>query len=321
MEPSIPGGPEAEPAPGVEAAPEHEHTPQLLWHGRDGRGDLLSTLARSAHALCLDSAQHATLRGLFCTNKRVWVRRARGASTYTPSETGFAVWGFARSEAARDAVLGMLQRVLRPRVLFAAETRPCFFEVFLLVPSNFVTSAPVPEELEAWLECFVECLGISGGVSRFERYMDPSTVALLDRIERLGKGKRLGTLSSPRNRDFYRFFTLARARLAEERDCRLHTGLDLSLQTVVQLQAHAATQRRALERTQLQVSAHAQQALLAEQQVHRFRGNALEAARVLVELERTGAIGPDALAGLLEHLGLRQARVQPAQLRRVQVPG
>lgn len=321
MEPSIPPGPEAEPAPEVQAAPEHERTPQLLWHERDGGGDLLSTLARAGRALCLDRAQQATLRGLFCTNKRAWVRRARGASTYTPSETGFAVWGFARSEAGRDAVLGLLERVLRPRVLFAGETRPCFFEAFLLVRSNFVACAPFPEEVEAWLECFVECLGISGGVSRFESYMDAGTVALLDRIELLAKGKCLGTLCSPRNRDFYRFFTLSRARLAEERDCRRHTGLDLSLQTVVQLQAHVSTQRRALERTQLQVSAHAQQALLAEQQVHRFRGSVLEAARVLVELERTGAIGSDALVGILQHLGLRQARVQAAQLRRVQVPG
>ena len=218
---------------------------------------------------------------------------------------------------ARDAVLGLLQRALRPRLLFAGETRASFFEAFLLVPSDFLPSAPSPHELEAWLECFVDCLGISGGVSRFESYMDPGTVALLDRIERLGQGKRIGTLCSPRNRDFYRFFTLMRARLAEERDCRLHTGLELSRQTVVQLQAQAATQRRALERSQLQVSAHAQQVLLAEQELRRFRGGVLEAARVLVALERTGAIGADALAGLLDHLGVRQARVPLAQLRPV----
>ena len=32
---------------------------------------------------------------------------------------------------------------------------------------------------------------------------------------------------------------------------------------------------------------------------------------------RTGAVGADALAGLLEHLGVRQARVPLAQLRPV----
>jgi hypothetical protein len=289
----------------------------LLWHQRPAGGDLDCTLAHCARALPLDSTQQAALRALFCTSKRAWARRARGPSTYTPHETGFAVWGFARSNAARDAVLGLLQRALRPRVLFAGETRPSFFEAFLLVPNNFVPNAPSPHELEAWLEGFVECLGISGGVSRFENYMDAGTVALLDRIERLGHGKRLGTLCFPRNRDFYRFFTLMRARLAEERDCRLHTGLDLSLQTVVQLQAQAASQRRALERSHLKVSAHAHQVLLAEQELRRFRGGVLETARVLVELERTGAIGADALVGLLDHLGLRQARVQLAQLRPV----
>lgn len=305
MQPSIPPGPEPECTP----------APLLLWHERGSGGVLDSTLAHCARALPLDHTQHAALRGLFCSNKRAWARRARGPSTYTPSETGFAVWGFVRSSKARDAVLGLLQRALRPRVLFAGETRPSFFEAFLLVRSDFVASAPSPPELEAWLEGFVECLGISGGVSRFESYMDAGTVALLDRIERLGQGKRLGTLCSPRNRDFYRFFTLMRAQLAEERDCRLHTGRDLTLQTVVQLQAQAATQRRALERTQLQVSAQAQQVLLAEQELRRFRTGVLEAARILVELERTGAIGADALAGLLEHLGVRQARVPLAQLR------
>mgnify|MGYP005624783223 CR=1 FL=1 len=307
MQPCIPPGPE----------PESKPSPLLLWHERGSGGALDSTLAHCARALPLDHTQHAALRGLFCSNKRAWARRARGPSTYTPSETGFAVWGFVRSSKARDAVLGLLQRALRPRVLFAGETRPSFFEAFLLVRSDFVASAPSPPELEAWLEGFVECLGISGGVSRFESYMDAGTVALLDRIERLGQGKRLGTLCSPRNRDFYRFFTLMRARLGEERDCRLHTGRDLSLQTMVQLQAQAATQRRALERTQLQVSAHAQQVLLAEQELRRFRTGVLEAARILVELERTGAVGADALAGLLEHLGVRQARVPLAQLRPV----
>lgn len=311
MQPSTPPGPEPE------CTPTPVPTPQLLWHGRDRAANLESTLAHCARALPLDCAQHEALRGLFSSNKRAWARRAQGPSTYTPSETGFAVWGFVRSNKARDAVLGLLQRALRPRLLFAGETRPSFFEAFLLVPSDFVASAPSPLELEAWLESFVECLGISGGVSRFESYMDAGTVALLDRIERLGQGKRLGTLCSPRNRDFYRFFTLMRARLAEERDCRVHTGLDLSLQTVVQLQARTATQRRALERSQLQVSAHAQQVLLAEQELRRFRAGVLEAARILVELERTGAIGADALAGLLDHLGVRQARVPLAQLRPV----
>lgn len=317
MEPPTPPGPEPEfkstPRPDAEA----ERAPQVLWHERGAGGDLESTLGHCARALPLDHTQHAALRGLFCTSKRAWARRARGPSTYTPSETGFAVWGFVRSSKARDAVLGLLQRALRPRVHFAGETRPSFFEAFLLVPSDFVARAPSPQELEAWLESVVECLGISGGVSRFESYMDAGTVALLDRIERLGQGKRLGTLSSPRNRDFYRFFTLMRAGLAAERECRLHTGLDLSLQTVVQLQAQAATQRRALERSQLQVSAHTHQVFLAEQELRRFRTGVLEAARILVELERTGAIGADALAGLLDHLGVRQARVPLAQLRPV----
>lgn len=305
MQPSIPPGPEPECTP----------APQLLWHARGGSGTLDSTLAHCARAVPLDHTQHAALRALFCTSTRAWARRARGPSTYTPSETGFAVWGFVRSSKARDAVLGLLQRALRPRVLFAGETRPSFFEAFLLVRSDFVASAPSPQELEAWLEAFVECLGISGGVSRFEEYMDAGTVALLDRIERLGRRKPLGTMCSPRNRDFYRFFTVVRARLAQERDCRLHTGLELSPQTVVQLQAQGAAQRRALARPQRQVSAHAEQVVFAEHELRRFRGRVLEAARILVELERTGAIGADALAELLDHLGLRQARVPSVQLR------
>jgi len=315
MEPSIPRGPESKCTPCHK--PESKPAPQLLWHERAGRKALNSTLAHCACALPLDHTQHAVLRGLFCSNKRAWARRARGPSTYMPSETGFAVWGFVRSSKARDAVLGLLQRALRPRVLFAGETRPNFFEAFLLVRSDFVASAPSPPELEAWLESFVECLGISGGVSRFESYMDAGTVALLDRIERLGQGKPLGTLCSPRNRDFYRFFTLMRAQLGEERRCRLHSGRDLSLQTVVQLQAQAATQRHALERSQLQISTQAQQVFLAEQELRRFRAGVLEAARILVGLERTGAVGADVLAGLLDHLGLRQARVPLAQLRPV----
>ena len=86
---------------------------------------------------------------------------------------------------------------------------------------------------------------------------------------------------------------------------------------MVQLQAQAATQRHALERSQLQISTHAQQVFLAEQELRRFRAGVLEAARILVGLERTGAVGADVLAGLLDHLGLRQARVPLAQLRPV----
>ena len=62
-------------------------------------------------------------RTLLHKNKGGWLRQACGPSTYTPSETGFAVWGFTRGNSLHDSVLGPLERMLRLRVLFAEETR------------------------------------------------------------------------------------------------------------------------------------------------------------------------------------------------------
>lgn len=276
-------------------------------------------LRKLGGALCLGEAEQTVLRALFTTNLHAWNTRPATPRTYTPPEIGFALWGFARTPCARDAVLDLLRRVLRPRVLFAGNTRESFFEVFLLVRADFVPCAPTADELETWLEGFVEALHMSGGVSKLDTYMDAGTVALIDRIEQLSAGKCVGTLSSPRNRDFYRFFTQTRAVLAADRACHVHLGLELSLQSMQLLQRQGAANRAAVDRAQNLIAVHVRQLERAEMELRSFRVGVLEAARVLVQLERTGAINEDALSALLAHLGLQQARVPATDLRLVRV--
>ena len=151
------------------------------------------------------------------------------------SEVALAFWGFVQDRHTRNELLSVLCDTLKPRVAFAADTRKSGFECIMVIDNTGAAALATGLQLEVWLEAFVETLNISGGVSRFEKFMDSSMVACIDRIEQHSKDGCFGTLLDPNNRDFYRLYVLKRSVLHGHADARMHTGMDLTVSNMAQL--------------------------------------------------------------------------------------
>jgi len=133
---------------------------------------------QSVTAACALSAdRHAKLLSLFRPT------RVDAITVFDRDDCGFAdevpftLWAFPPSDKAWFAVLTLLRKTLRPRVYCSAETRTGQKDVFMLVQTAALNLNK--HGFEAWIEDFVETIGMSAGCVCFEEYFGESMLSSL----------------------------------------------------------------------------------------------------------------------------------------------
>ena len=319
-------------------APESPGPPiQLPWPRRASKYE--STMSKFHKAFKMNTQQAATLKQLYSTKaSAAEARHARRSGVQTVflsnvlqahmPEMAFALWGFVKDRAERNELLKMLYDTLNPRVAFAADTRQSFFECILVLDPQSIPYLHVPShqikeikpvtavEVERWLETFLDCCNISGGLCQFERYMDDTMVSCIDRIETGScKDGCFGTIFDTNNRDFYRLYALRKSVIHSRADAQLHTGMELSVSSLVQLYTqHAILQRQLTDQIERERTIMTSGRRDRERMRSARRG-ALEVAQILMSMNRTGSVSIEMRDHMLDLLGLAATTISTANLQ------
>lgn len=304
---------------------------QLPWPRRASKYE--STMSKFHTDFKMSTQQVADLRQLYSTEASAAelrnTRRPEGATVFLSnvllahtSEVAFGLWGFVKNRAQRNDLLKMLYDTLNPRVAFAADTRESCFECMLVIDPQSIPHLRRPHadlsgaELERWLETFLDCCNISAGLCRFDRYMDDAMISCIDRIDMAScKGGCFGTIFDANNRDFYRLYALRKGSMHSRADAQLHTGMDLSVSSLVQLYTqHAILQRQLTDQIERERDITAMGRRERERMRSARRG-ALEVAQILMSMNRTGSVSTEMRDHMLDLLGLAATTISTANLQ------
>jgi hypothetical protein len=251
---------------------------------------------KSVTAACaLSVDRHAKLLSLFRPTHAI--NLARDDFGFG-DEVPFTVWAFPPSDKAWVAVLTLLRKTLRPRVYCSAETRTGQQDVFMLVHTAALNLNK--HGFEAWIEDFVETIGMSAGCVCFEEYFGESMLSSLARIVsgrhvycnfRYNHSKPVSARVFMRS-SYQRDFSLLFSKLTKERDeqvaARRITGLENNHVNYVRL----------FHEHRLLVDANK----VLQQQLRELRMNCCELTQIVHALHRTATINQNTKADMLRLL-------------------
>ena len=253
---------------------------------------------QSVTAACALSAdRHAKLLSLFRPT------RVDAITVFDRDDCGFAdevpftLWAFPPSDKAWFAVLTLLRKTLRPRVYCSAETRTGQKDVFMLVQTAALNLNK--HGFEAWIEDFVETIGMSAGCVCFEEYFGESMLSSLARIVSgrhvYGNFRYSCSHSKPvsarvfMRSSYQRDYSLLLSKLTKERDERVAarriTGLENNHVNYVRL---FHEHRRLVDANNV-----------LQQQLRELQMNSCELTQIVHALHRTNSINGDTKTDML----------------------
>lgn len=169
----------------------------------------------------------AALKSLFCPAPLPYK-----INTYSHAdELCIAFWAFGTPQQQRVLLKFMLQ-LLRPRIHVSSETKTAQVESLFVVNPKFLQMSA--DDLETWLGEFLDCLGMSAGLVRLDKYLGSAMLTCMDRIE---KGSPTSLKHNmPLHPDFVHLYRLRLGMRDEQLQVKLHThGLNFTSSNMIDL--------------------------------------------------------------------------------------
>ena len=119
----------------------------------------------------------AALKSLFCPAPLPYK-----FTTYAHTdELYIAFWAFGTPRQQR-VLLKFILQLLRPRIYVASETKTAQIESMFVFNPEFIQMSA--DNLETWLGDFLDCVGMSAGLVRLDKYLGSAMLTCMDRIEK-----------------------------------------------------------------------------------------------------------------------------------------